>query len=361
MNILNIVFSFQSGGIENLLVDTLNCWPHAEDQQILCVVNHDYNPALLQRLNREKIELLLLEREKKTGLIRPLCKIRKALAGSKIDIIHCHNMSAVKFAVLYKLMGGTGRIVYTVHDTQIASCYSALDVCIINIAVKQIVAISEAVRKDILGAASVRPGIMVVHNGIDFKRFEGVMPACVPVKTLGMIARIVPEKKGQELLIRAMEKVISEHPEISVIFAGEFPDDGGLVRERLMKAAEENGVTKHIHFLGNVNDIPGFMSSIDALILPSYYEGFGIVLIEAMAGRRPVIASDLEGPREIIGDDKYGQLFPKGDAEALSNAIIDLVENGGKDVNIVYEYALTQYSIQSACCKLRDTYMNVKK
>ena len=103
------------------------------------------------------------------------------------------------------------------------------------------------------------------------------------------------------------------------------------------------------------------MSSIDALILPSYYEGFGIVLIEAMAGRRPVIASDLEGPREIIGDDKYGQLFPKGDAEALSNAIIDLVENGGKDVNIVYEYALTQYSIQSACCKLRDTYMNVKK
>ena len=98
----------------------------------------------------------------------------------------------------------------------------------------------------------------------------------------------------------------------------------GDLEEYLRDLAEELGVSERVHVLGPRKDVPALMHAIDVFAMPSIWEGFGLVLLEAMAAARPIVASRVATIPEVVLDLETGLLVPPGDPIALADALADL-------------------------------------
>lgn len=124
-------------------------------------------------------------------------------------------------------------------------------------------------------------------------------------------------QKDQDCLIRAAQLLPTEY-EVSFVGDGER-------REECEQLALSLGLADRIHFMGIQSNIPGILKEMDIVVMSSHWEGFGLAAVEGMAAGKPVIASDVDGLREIVGD--AGVLFPPGDEEALAAEILKLSED----------------------------------
>ena len=95
---------------------------------------------------------------------------------------------------------------------------------------------------------------------------------------------------------------------------------------QLKDQVQRLGIDHRIHFLGFRSDIPSIMKGLDLLVLPSLIEGFGRVLIEAMAMAKPVVATQVGGPEEVVVNYETGFIVPPGDLEALYKSMASLTE-----------------------------------
>jgi glycosyltransferase involved in cell wall biosynthesis len=156
--------------------------------------------------------------------------------------------------------------------------------------------------------------VSVVHNGIDPQPYLSAEPADLPVPpgvfVVGTVAHLSP-KKGFAELLRAAARVPGAH----FVIAGDGP-----MRPELARAAQAE-LKGRLHLLGWREDVPALMRRIDAYCLPSRREPFGLVLVEAMAAGRPVVAFRSGGAPEVVVDGETGLLAPPGDADALAACI----------------------------------------
>jgi glycosyltransferase involved in cell wall biosynthesis len=121
------------------------------------------------------------------------------------------------------------------------------------------------------------------------------------------VGRLCPSK-GQHLLIEAASTVLRRHPDARFLFVGEDLAEGGRYRSELERLARDQGVDKACLFLGRRDDVPELLASATALVLPSTIEGLPLVLLEAMAAGRPVVASRVDGNAELVVNDRTGIL-----------------------------------------------------
>jgi len=153
---------------------------------------------------------------------------------------------------------------------------------------------------------------------IEALRSELGIPRGAPV--IAMVAAVV-EQKGHEVLIRAAPRVIAAHPEAIFLCAGEGP-----LRRRMERFARKAGVRESFRFPGFRTDIAALLQLASVAALPSVGgEGSNAVLKETLAVGCPVVASDLPGNREVVGDD--GILVPVGDASALGSALLAALQS----------------------------------
>jgi len=129
------------------------------------------------------------------------------------------------------------------------------------------------------------------------------------------VARLEPEKDVHTLL-RAMAEVISKAPEARCLVVGD-----GSEAVRLKHFASDLGVSANVVFTGYRQDVSSIVSAADVFVLPSLAEPFGLVLVEAMALGKPVIATRVGGPLEIVEDGVTGLLVPPADPAAMAEAI----------------------------------------
>ncbi len=139
-------------------------------------------------------------------------------------------------------------------------------------------------------------------------------------KIIITIGRLVPQK-DHETLIRSFALYHEEEPASELWILSDGP-----LKDRLSRLTKTLRISDAVVFHGWVSDIHTYLSKADLFVLSSRREGFGYVLLEAMMHGLPVISTDTPyGPREILGDGKYGQLTPVGDAENLQSAIRKLL------------------------------------
>jgi glycosyltransferase involved in cell wall biosynthesis len=128
------------------------------------------------------------------------------------------------------------------------------------------------------------------------------------------------KQKGFPYLLRAFRRVRSNVP-ARLVVVGDGED-----RQSLTSLASKLDVERDVAFVGFQRNPYKFMARADAFVLPSLWEGFGLVLVEAMACGAPVVATRCRsGPEEIVSDGASGLLVPPGDANALSDAILNLL------------------------------------
>jgi glycosyltransferase involved in cell wall biosynthesis len=173
-----------------------------------------------------------------------------------------------------------------------------------------------------------RGKVVLIPNGIDLEHFpyktadklagEAKSAKGGASATIGFLGRLV-QQKGVPYLIRAARIVHTRNPRIRFVIAG----DGGM-RLELQRLAEELQVNDFVEFVGWQQDRARFLREIDVLAMPSLWEAFGLSAAEAMAMGKPVIASSVEGLREVVESGQTGILVSPADPEALARAIVDL-------------------------------------
>lgn len=162
-----------------------------------------------------------------------------------------------------------------------------------------------------------------IPNGVDFPYYR-INPHDRPVGPPGKllyVGTVIP-RKGVETAVRALAALDPALP-VSLTIAGDGPE-----RQRLTKLAADLGVDRKVTFLGAVapSQIPRLMAEHHALILPSYLEGRPSVVLEAMAAAMPILATDIDGTRELVRHGRNGWLFPPGDHKSLAQLLTPLLK-----------------------------------
>ena len=138
---------------------------------------------------------------------------------------------------------------------------------------------------------------------------------------LGIVCRLV-EQKGIPYALEALRRLRAEYPQAHLVIAG----DGEKAAE-LRRLASALGIADRVHWLGWRSDAADLMAAFDVLLVPSLWEGFGLVLLEAMSRRVPVIASRVSAIPEVIVDGESGILIAPRDVDALTKAMAHLLND----------------------------------
>jgi len=171
---------------------------------------------------------------------------------------------------------------------------------------------------------------VLIKNGIDYSAYElqaRKKPADMESEQasrrplVGCIARL-HRQKGISYLLEAVDPIRRSFPEFKLWIVG-----GGPQKTKLDHFNERLGVSSHVCFLGERKDVPQLISCFDVFVLPSLWEGLPYSLLEAAALGKPVVASDIDGVRELIRHEQSGLLVPPRKPLLLADAVVRLLRD----------------------------------
>jgi glycosyltransferase involved in cell wall biosynthesis len=161
--------------------------------------------------------------------------------------------------------------------------------------------------------------IRTIANGIDLDMFDAA-PRQRPRRVITTVANL-RAGKGHDVLLRAARRVLARVPDARFELIGD-----GILRSALEQAAVDLGISGSVAFRGHCADVPARLAASDLFAFPSFMEASPNSVIEAMAARLPVVATNVGGIGEIIEDGRNGLLVPAGNDEALANALLRLID-----------------------------------
>ena len=237
-----------------------------------------------------------------------------------LRLTHAHvhfGTNSATVAMLAAEMGGPGYS-FTAHGPEEFDAPRALSLGLKADRARFTVAISSFGRSQLCRWASPRtwPRIYVVHCGIEAWRYPAPAPLPEGGPHLVAIGRLA-EQKGFGLLLQAMAKAAAAHPQLRLTLVGD-----GEMRKEIEDAIVHLGLSGRVRLTGWLDEdrVQEALNAATALVLPSFAEGLPMVLMEAMASGRPVIATMIAGVPELVTPE-CGWLVPAGDADALADAM----------------------------------------
>ena len=178
--------------------------------------------------------------------------------------------------------------------------------------------------------------VKVVPLGTDLQRFDPCISKCrrpgflldyrTIRKSSGCSDDSTPARDRRYSSVPSRD-VAKHNPGVLLVIAGDETAGEPGYKRYLEEISREIGVDRHVQFLPFTDDVPRLMSALDIFILPSFAETYGLVVIEAMAMEKPIIATNAGGVPEILTDGKTGLLVEPRNAEAIANAIIKILDD----------------------------------
>ena len=206
-----------------------------------------------------------------------------------------------------------------------------------------IICISQAVRDTMTAAGADFGNLRTIHNGLDPDEVRPQVPAAMvrdrlaipPGADVIVMLGNLKAWKGQETVVRAVDRVRRSRPLVRCLLVGDTAVADRPFEEGLRRLVTELGVDSHIVFAGYHQNVADFVLLADVVVHASIRpEPFGRVVLEAMACRKPVIASLGGGVTEIVDHGRTGLLFPPGDDQALASAILELLGDRDRAVRM---------------------------
>jgi glycosyltransferase involved in cell wall biosynthesis len=201
----------------------------------------------------------------------------------------------------------------------------------------RVVAVSAFLKEEVIKLGVDPSRVEVVYGGVDIPKDATTTSATSPGATITFIGAMVPQK-GVDVLLKAFGKVKEKVPEARLVIVGGGPERDGLEAQSAEMGLED------VEFTGLVEDLTDIYRGTAVLALPSREEGFGLVLLEAMARGVPVVAADTGGIPEIVDDRRNGLLVPPGDADALADALLEVLKDDTLRSSLVLEGRTTSES-----------------
>jgi glycosyltransferase involved in cell wall biosynthesis len=255
-------------------------------------------------------------------------RLGRLLRRARFRFVHAHSFRAELAALLWaRLIRPAPMVVRTVHNTDdfyTRPPYATL-ARVSTARLDRVIVISDAVGRHLRDNAGLPPERMTrIYYGIDLPRWESATNGARGLDetgrppTIAVIARLAPQK-GHRVLFDALPRIVQQVPDVQVRLIGH--EELSTIAE-LRAYAESRGVAERIRFEGFQSNIAAVLSDADVKVLPSLWEGFGLVLLEAMAVGKPVVASAVDAVPEVVVDGETGLLVPPGQAEPLASAVV---------------------------------------
>ncbi|MEM8488561.1 MAG: glycosyltransferase [Bacteroidota bacterium] len=263
------------------------------------------------------------------GIFQMVMRLRKL--SRKFDVIYANSQKAL---IVSALAGRVAMrpVIWNLHDILTAEHFSAshrkIAVMLANRFVDHVIVNSEATRKAFGDCGGDVSKTSIVYNGIDASRFQAVNDEEVlqmreslgltNAFVVGLFSRLT-NWKGQHVLLEAISQIPNVH---AVLVGGALFQDDAAYEQKLRKMVTEFGISDRVHFLGFRDDVPRLMKMMDVVVHCSTApEPFGRVIVEGMLAKKPVIAANAGGAREIVSNGENGLLTTPGDPAALAAAI----------------------------------------
>lgn len=274
-----------------------------------------------------------------TGYAHPrlIWKLSRFLRSNTIDIVHCqHSRDLATVIPAQHLSGRRSPVLLskrvgsyiTKRDLLHRYTYGRLD---------RVLAISDVIHRNVVATTPVAPEkVLTLHDAVDLSQFNPALVDRQAVRTalgltenmlvFGFVGRFSPGK-GHEELLEAVALLKHRGRSFHLLVAGEASHGEEPYAASIRALAHARGLDPFITFLGYRADIPSIMAGFDILVFPSHAESFGVVLIEAMAMQRAVVATNCDGVVDIVVDGETGIMVPPKDGKRLAEGMDRLLQD----------------------------------
>ncbi len=371
--ISGVAIGKQSGGAEAHALKVANLLPKTDfESAIFCMwrYHNQIEDKWLRQIEDSALPIYGLTNRQGALLVdlkKTFVKLWHAVSHFKPHIVHSHSERGDWLnAMIHRLHPLHPYAIRTVHIDQLWQTHpvfgNIIDTYIFPAVFKHEITISESIRKLLADKSKRRTPqkLSVCYHGLDEAVFQmekkTAVPLGVPQNTprIGIVGRLT-QQKGHADLLRAMHLIRNDHL-IQLIIIGE-----GSLKDELTKLAIKLKIIDQVHFLGVRNDVLEILAHLDLFVLPSYWEGFPAVLLEAMSQSVPVIASDVSGSRELVHTGQTGILVPPGNPQQLAQAIVKILSmpEFGNELAQRAKKQASQYTLQKMIVNYADVYKHI--
>lgn len=355
MKILYVITGLGVGGAEKVVCDLADRM-HDNGHQVKIAYMKGVN-VLVNPMSKD-IEVIYLGFETAASFISASIKYRILIQDFKPDIVHAHMVHANIFARLNRLGLSIPKLICTAHNANEGGWLRMLGYQITNGLSDLNTNVSvEAVESFVKKRAFNRSAI-AVYNGIDLNKFKFLahdyMNESNKYKNILAVGRLNHQKDYPNLL-KALSMIKSKGYLFNLSIVGD-----GEQRNHIIGLISYYGLDNYVKLLGRRDDIPDLMSRADIFVLASAFEGFGLVVAEAMACNTFVVGTDCGGVKEVMGD--TGILVPPRDSVALAEALIEamnmskehIIQNNIKAIDYIKE----NFDLKDIVAKWIELYEN---
>jgi glycosyltransferase involved in cell wall biosynthesis len=323
VRVLHLIDHLGAGGSQTTLVDLLEVRGADIDPSVWCL-SRRILPELSDRLGRTGVSPQVLGLSKANPL--HAVELRRRLISARPDVVHAHlEYSSVLAAAATPRSSGAKVVLHVDNDVYQRPRLARLALRTFRRRVDGFIAVSHGVRDAALrGFGNPTGRMVVVPPGIDTRRFHHsrVDPAMTAnfrrgaSRVVGSVGRL-SSQKAFHVLIDAMPRLLAVDPGTRLLLVGDGP-----LRTKLERQAQRLGVAHAISLIGHMPDVLPAYAAMDVFVLPSKYEGFGVVFLEAMASGVPIVGTRVVGSVEAVEDGVTGLLVGAGDSAGLAHAIL---------------------------------------
>lgn len=341
MKILQISTELVHSGAERIVYD-LACYLKEQKQIVHVACVKDVRGSIGEWLEEKNIPVYWvdLNYKKPIQLVINIYKFIKFVKSENFDLVHAHQFHSNVLGRLTRLFGGP-KVISTVHlvDKRFRPWHFLFDSWTAFLCAKEI-CVSKAVKEfTAYKAPFMKNKLTVIYNGIQFERRareRDLTPARLPDSLkkkfiFGAVGRLT-HQKGFSYLIEAFAMLIDKKYDVGLIIIGDGPE-----RKQLKKIIEEHALENCAFLLGYQKYPDPFYHEMDVFVMPSLYEGFGLVAVEAMHFCLPIIATNVDSLPEIIQDGVTGYLCPPENVKSLSAIMEKVFLNAGKSALVALE------------------------
>lgn len=276
-----------------------------------------------------------------TPLVREISPVKDAQALFQLwrlfrrerpQVVHTHSSKAGIVGRVAAKLAGVPVVVHTVHgwpfheatSRPARAFYVGLERLMALFVDRLIVVADHDIAAGLKADIGTRSLYELVPNGIELAQLLKISREPDRRRSpmvVGSVMRL-SEQKDPMTLMRAAALVTNREPDVRFIVAGDGP-----LRSELEQMLEELDLRNRFEFLGIRRDLAGVLGSFDLFVATSRWEGMPRAVVSAMAAGLPVVAADVGGLAEVVQEGRTGFLFPPGDAEALADHLIRLIED----------------------------------
>lgn len=291
------------------------------------------------------------------------CLIESWLRAADVRHLHAHfGTNSAEIAMLVNVLGGP-LWSFTVHGPEEFDKAPLIGLAEKILKCSFVVAVSSYGRSQIYRLVGRQhwPKVHVVHCGLDRPFFEAPETPVAPARRLICVGRLC-EQKGQLLLIEAAHRLVSTGTNFELVLAGD-----GELREEVTRLIAQYKLQGNVRITGWISGdrVRDEILAARALVLPSLAEGLPVVIMEAMALRRPVISTYIAGIPELVREGEHGWLIPAGDVDSLAHAIraclavpTQILTRMGE---AAYERVLERHAVDSQVARLGKLFRGPEK